>query len=127
MSIAAFLRENSALIVARWIEETRQLESARTLLSGEVRDELAGIIAWLAGDSSGPDDALRAHLDARVRSGFSLRELVREFVGLARVLQAMAGESPDAPSEAEMAALLERVGTCIDRALRSFKPAAPAG
>lgn len=122
MVVSIFVRENQKAILSRWVVEASRLGSARGIPEAELLEAMPEILRCLADDCEMRTAILDVHLAGRLHRGFLLRDVVREFVLLGRALQASAAATEPArrPSDDQMAAMLERVGACIDHALRMF-------
>lgn len=92
--LCAFLRENQDAIVARWVEQARGLQPARTLPDLAILDHLPVILMRIAdlvdavhtGERASLGDTPEVHAHDRLVRGFDLEHVVAEYALLRRVI-----------------------------------------
>lgn len=127
MVLSLFVHQNTPVILGRWLLEVKTLPSSRGVPEGELIDSLPDLLRCI-GDDCGQDVAiLDVHLAGRLDRGFTLKDIVREFGILSRVIASVCEELDPArrPSAAELRQLDDRLAACMDHALQNFSRAEP--
>ncbi len=116
-SVPEIIAERRVQIVERWLEGAQRAASARGLQRPQLINMIPEYIATLGHSASGDPPTgeqrslLEHHLSHRLRQGFDVDEVIREFAVLVRVLRDLLSElAPDErPSEEDVARLFHEL------------------
>ena len=116
-SVPEIIAERRVQILERWLEDARRAASARGLQRPQLTNMIPEYIATLGHSASGDPPTgeqrslLEHHLSHRLRQGFDVDEVIREFSVLVRVLRDLLSElAPDErPSEEDVARLFHEL------------------
>jgi signal transduction histidine kinase len=130
--LAAAIERRLGDIEARWLRHvTEELSGRRDLTATDLRDAISDYILRLAQALRGGEsiesegasawaDIAREHALTRVRLGFDIEQLVREFILLRRVLSAIAQEEHLMSNDMQNERLADLIDAAIARAVKSY-------
>ncbi|WP_181919251.1 PAS domain-containing protein [Alkalilimnicola ehrlichii] len=130
-TVGDYIERNRERLVAQYAEEVGQLPSARGLSYNEVIDTLPEFLDTLVkishtGKREGLSEiALRleeTHLNLRLRLGFKLEEVTKEFVLLSRIIAELWQQRPlkERPAPEDVQLLTDQLQVFIDKAVEVF-------